>query len=50
MEGGVDGTLLPFFKANGNFWLEEGPAIGIEIFGIKESKNELKEGERDRKT
>lgn len=46
----MDGTLLPFFKANGNFWLEEGPAIGIEIFGIKESKNELKEGVRDGKT
>lgn len=49
MVGGMDGTLLPFFKANGNFWLEEGPAIGIEIFGIKESKNELKKGVRDGK-
>lgn len=24
--------------------MEEGPAIGIEIFGIKESKNEIKRG------
>lgn len=45
--GGRDKTLLPLFEANGNFWLEEGLAIGIEIFDIKESKNEVIERKRE---